>query len=156
MNILVLCTGNSARSILLESIFNHNSDGRIQAYSAGSHPTGMVHPQSLTLLQAKGHDISSLHSKSWDKFSDPASPKMDIVITVCGAAAGETCPYWHGAPIRTHWGVDDPAKCDANCEEVFNSTYDILLDRAEKLLAVNFEEISAIELKKLLDQIGNS
>ena len=109
MNILALCTGNSARSILLESLLNHEGKGRIKAYSAGSHPTGAPHPQALALLQAEGHDTNALRSKSWDEFTTPDAPQMDLVITVCSAAAGEACPIWPGAPIRAHWGVDDPA-----------------------------------------------
>jgi len=156
MNILVLCTGNSARSILLESILNHTSGGRITAYSAGSHPSGKVHPQSLILLEKKGHNISTARSKSWDEFATPTAPKMDAVITVCGAAVNETCPFWPGAPVRAHWGVDDPADCVTDCETVFSLTYDILFRRAAKLLDARFEEMDTVQLKALLDEIGNS
>ncbi len=100
MNILVLCTGNSARSILLESIFNHTGAGRVRAFSAGSNPSGKVHPQSVTLLESEGYDVSQARSKSWDEFAQDDAPEMDMVITVCGSAAEETCPMWPGAPIR--------------------------------------------------------
>ncbi|WP_306419252.1 arsenate reductase ArsC [Loktanella sp. Alg231-35] len=109
MNILVLCTGNSARSILLESILSHRSDGRINAWSAGSKPAGKVHPQSLELLAKEGFPTDGLSSQSWDDYAKPGAPKMDAVITVCGSAAAEECPYWPGTPLRAHWGVDDPA-----------------------------------------------
>ena len=102
MNILVLCTGNSARSILLESILNTESVGRVRAFSAGSQPAGEVHPQSLKLLEEKGHDTTHARSKSWDEFAADDAPLMDIVITVCGSAAEETCPVWPGAPVRSH------------------------------------------------------
>ena len=113
MNILVLCTGNSARSILLESILNTQCPGRVRAFSAGSQPTGKVHPQSLRLLAEKGHDTSRARSKSWDEFSADDAPIMDMVITVCGSAAGETCPMWPGAPIRA--GRSRPIRKGSPC-----------------------------------------
>lgn len=154
MNILVLCTGNSARSILLESILNHNASGRITAFSAGSNPTGKVHPQSLKLLAELGHDISNARSKSWDVFATPDAPVMDLVITVCGSAASETCPIWPGTPLRCHWGVEDPADCTDDCESAFRLAYDILARRADKLLALPFEKMGAAELNLALGQIG--
>ncbi len=159
MNILVLCTGNSARSILLESIFNHTSGGRITAYSAGSHPAGVVHPQSLVLLKEMGHDTSAARSKSWDEFAGANAPRMDAVITVCGAAAGETCPIWpnnaSGAPVRSHWGVDDPAATKpADWQGAFATAYKILGKRAAALLDLPLETLSVAELKATLDQIG--
>ncbi|WP_456390208.1 arsenate reductase ArsC [Profundibacter sp.] len=154
MNILVLCTGNSARSILLESILNHASDGRITAFSAGSNPAGKVHPQSLKLLAELGHDIAKARSKSWDAFAMPDAPKMDLVITVCGSAAAETCPIWPGAPLRCHWGVEDPADCTDDCDVAFRTTYDILARRAAQLLALPFEGMEAATLKPALAQIG--
>ena len=155
MNILVLCTGNSARSILLESIFNHLSDGRVTAYSAGSHPTGKVHPQSLALLQGKGFDTRQVRSKSWDEFSLPDAPEMDTVITVCSAAAGETCPIWPGAPVRAHWGVDDPAAATSNIEQAFATAFHILGKRAEAFLALPVEEMDAVSLKAALDSVAD-
>lgn len=155
MNILVLCTGNSARSILLESILNHASNGRITAYSAGSNPTGKLHPQSLKLLKSLGHDISQARSKSWDEFAMPEAPVMDLVITVCGSAAAETCPIWPGAPMRCHWGVEDPADCTDDCAAAFRTAYDILARRADKLLALPFEKLDASALNHALGQIGH-
>lgn len=155
MNILVLCTGNSARSILLESIFNTESLGRVRAFSAGSQPAGRVHPQSLKLLEEKGHDTTHARSKSWDEFAADDAPLMDMVITVCGSAAGETCPMWPGAPVRAHWGVEDPAKApEPEWEAAFIEAYDKLEARALALLDMNFETMEQGELKATLDRIG--
>ena len=155
MNILVLCTGNSARSILLESILNTESVGRVRAFSAGSQPAGRVHPQSLKLLEEKGHDTTHARSKSWDEFAADDAPLMDMVITVCGSAAGETCPVWPGAPVRSHWGVDDPAAApEAEWDTAFNTAYDRLEARALALLDMNFETMEQGELKATLDRIG--
>ena len=155
MNILVLCTGNSARSILLEHILNDRGAGRITAYSAGSQPTGRVHPQSYKLLEELGYDTSAARSKSWDEFSGPDAPEMDAVITVCASAAGETCPFWPGAPVRAHWGVEDPAAApEDQWEDAFRSAYDILDRRAAALLALSVETMDAGELKAALDRIG--
>ncbi len=155
MNILVLCTGNSARSILLESIFNHSGNGRLRAYSAGSRPTGKVHPQSLVLLGSKGHDVSNARSKSWDEFAKDDAPGMDIVITVCGSAAGETCPIWPGAPIRAHWGVEDPAAAaEPDWDNAFRTAYDILNCRAAALMDLPVETMDRAELSAQLKRIG--
>lgn len=154
MNILVLCTGNSARSILLESVLNTASNGRVTAYSAGSQPTGTVHPQSLKLLAAKGHDTSAARSKSWDEFGTADAPVMDAVITVCGSAAEETCPIWPGTPVRAHWGVEDPAKADeADWESAFATAYDILSRRAAAFLS-DPEFGNPELLKAALDRAG--
>lgn len=155
MNILVLCTGNSARSILLEAIFNHISGGRIAAYSAGSHPSGAVHPQSLRLLAAKGIDASAARSKSWDEFARLDAPQMDVVITVCGSAANEVCPIWPGAPVRSHWGVDDPAAAEPDdWTTAFDTAYEILGKRAAALLEFPIETQSSAELAATLEKIG--
>ena len=170
MNILVLCTGNSARSILLESILNHSAGGRLQAWSAGSKPAGQVHPQSLALLTELGHDTTGLRSKSWDEFAVPAAsdarpvpstapvPVMDLVITVCGSAAGETCPFWPGAPLRAHWGVEDPAAVTgADQKQAFQTAYDILNRRALALLtllAPGAEQLIPSALQRELNRIG--
>lgn len=154
MNVLVLCTGNSARSILLESIFNHTSGGRITAFSAGSNPTGKIHPQSLKLLASLGHDLAKARSKSWDEFAVDTAPKMDLVITVCGSAAAETCPFWPGAPLRCHWGVDDPADCTEDCAAAFQNAYDVLARRAAGLLALPFETMAGTDLKTALGKLG--
>ncbi|WP_299946353.1 arsenate reductase ArsC [uncultured Ruegeria sp.] len=156
MNILVLCTGNSARSILLESIFNHNGDARVRAYSAGSNPTGRVHPQSLALLSAEGHDLRDARSKSWDEFAAENAPEMDMVITVCGSAADETCPVWPGAPLRTHWGVEDPAAAsEADWDTAFRTAYDILGRRAQALLTLPIETMDSAQLTAHLKRIGD-
>lgn len=155
MNILVLCTGNSARSILLESILNTEGDGRVRAYSAGSDPTGKVHPQSLHLLTERGHATDGVRSKSWDEFAGPAAPEMDMVITVCGSAAEETCPVWPGAPLRGHWGVEDPAAASpADQPAAFRDAYDILNRRARALLNLPLETMNRADLSAHLNRIG--
>ncbi len=155
MNILVLCTGNSARSILLESIFNTTAPGRVRAFSAGSKPSGAVHPQSLVLLGALGHDLSGARSKSWDEFATEDAPVMDAVITVCGSAAGETCPMWPGAPVRAHWGVEDPAAADEpDWEAAFQSAYGILSRRAAAFLSDPVETMDAPALQAALNTAG--
>lgn len=155
MNFLVLCTGNSARSILLESLLTHRSDGRITAFSAGSNPSGHVHPQSLVLLAREGFPTEGLASKSWDVFAETDAPVMDAVITVCGSAAGETCPMWPGAPVRAHWAIEDPAAADRNeWEEAFMTAYGQLQDRAKALFAAPFETMRAPELQATLTAIG--
>lgn len=136
MKILVLCTGNSARSILLEALLNKKGAGTIAAFSAGSQPAGKVHPQSLRLLNALGYDTTSVRSKSWDEFADPTATQMDAVITVCGSAAKEICPIWPGTPLRAHWGVEDPAAAEEqDWDSAFQTAYDILERRAEHFLA---------------------
>lgn len=157
MNILVLCTGNSARSILLEHILNRQGAGRVHAFSAGSKPTGQVHPQSIRLLESLGHDVSSARSKSWDEFETPDAPVMDAVITVCASAAGETCPIWPGAPVRAHWGVDDPAAApQADWETAFSTAHAILERRALALLKYRFEEMPAADLKIILEDAAQT
>lgn len=148
MNILVLCTGNSARSIILENLLRRLGDGRVATYSAGSMPSGQVHPQTLTLLGAKGYDLTGARSKSWDEFAGPDAPQMDIVITVCGSAASETCPIWPGAPIRAHWGVEDPAAAaPAQWQEAFDTAYAELETRAEAFFARDVLAMDAQALK---------
>ena len=152
MNILVLCTGNSARSILLEHILNRQGAGRVTAFSAGSHPTGQVHPQSIRLLEGLGYDTLLARSKSWDEFEGATAPVMAAVITVCASAAGETCPIWPGAPVRAHWGVEDPATAaEPDWEPAFSATYDILDRRAMAFLDQPVETMSASDLKAALD-----
>lgn len=118
LKILVLCTGNSCRSILAEALLNHLGQGRIEAFSAGSRPAGEVHPKSLALLQARGISTEGLRSKSWDEFGDAA---FDVVITVCDNAAGEACPVFTGAPVKAHWGVPDPAEATGTDEEIMTA-----------------------------------
>lgn len=155
MNILVLCTGNSARSILLESILNHQGAGRVRAWSAGSHPAGRVHPQALALLAAKGHATAHLRSKSWDEFAVPGAPVFDLVVTVCGNAAAETCPHWPGAPLRAHWGVEDPVAADPGHQPAaFAAAWETLFARAVALLAPPLESLDRAALSRHLNRIG--
>lgn len=155
MNLLVLCTGNSARSILLEAILNDLGNGRLKAFSAGSHPAGRVHPAALALLSRAGLPTAGLRSKSWDEFAAPDAPAMDAVITVCGAAAGETCPHWPGAPVRAHWGVADPAAAAPDGQPAaFAAAYALLRRRAEALLSRPFAALPPADLKDALDRIG--
>lgn len=156
MNILVLCTGNSARSLMLECVLNRLGLGRIAAYSAGSKPTGDIHPQSVTLLENKAYDVDCLRSKSWDEFARPKAPKMDVVITVCASAAGEACPLWPGTPLRAHWGIEDPAKATKeDWPQAFDTAYNLLNMRAKALTALDFNNMSQKDLQIALDQIGH-
>ena len=154
MNILFLCTGNSCRSILAEATFNALAPEGMKAMSAGSKPTGGVHPRSIALLKREGIPTEGYHSKSWENL--PATP--DIVITVCGNAAGETCPAYLGNVMRAHWGVEDPAKAtgtEAEIDASFQKAYSILRRRIEAFLAIDFKNISDRgEMKKQLDLIG--
>ena len=154
MNILFLCTGNSCRSILAEATFNALAPAGMKAMSAGSKPTGEVHPRSIALLKREGIPTEGYHSKSWENL--PKTP--DIVITVCGNAAGETCPAYLGNVMRAHWGVEDPAKATGTEAEInasFEKAYLILRRRIEAFLAIDFENISDhSEIKKQLDSIG--
>ena len=155
MNILVLCTGNSARSILLEAILNHHGAGRVRAHSAGSQPTGRVNPHALALLRAEGIGTEGAASKSWDVFAEDDAPRMRAVVTVCGSAAGETCPVWPGAPVRAHWGVEDPAAApDAAAPAAFRAAFDILQRRAAAFLAGPVETMDDAALKRHLDACG--
>lgn len=155
MNLLFLCTGNSCRSIVGEAIFNHLAPAGWRAMSAGSHPTGEVHPRSLTLLAREGIATDGFYSKSWDHL--PATP--DIVVTVCASAAGETCPAYLGPVLRTHWGVDDPAHAsgtDAEIDAAFDRAYRILRTRIEAFLVLPLDELKhdRARLKIELDRIG--
>jgi len=116
-NVLFLCTGNSARSILAEAMLNHLGQGRFRAFSAGSHPKGEVHPFALELLQKNRLPVAEMRSKSWDEFARPEAPQLDFVFTVCDSAAGETCPLWPGQPMTAHWGIEDPAAVEGSDEE---------------------------------------
>ncbi|WDA42569.1 arsenate reductase ArsC [Erythrobacter sp. BLCC-B19] len=157
MNILVLCTGNSARSILGEVILNRLGAGRVTAFSAGSQPKGAVHLGALRLLAARGIDASGLQSKSWNVFTGPDAPVIDLVITVCGSAAGEACPIFPGTPLRAHWGLPDPAAVtgdDAAVDAAFAQTWDWLTLRAEAFLTLPFETMERAELQTRLAAIG--
>lgn len=159
MKVLVLCTGNSARSILLESILNQHSDGRISAYSAGSHPTGRVNPGALAQLQSMNLSINGLRSKSWDEFATAGAPEMDLVITVCGDARDESCPVWLGAPVSCHWGVEDPADVKERPEAVqrsFSVAYMQLQKYAEAFIALPFEDMDRDALQIAVRKIGET
>jgi arsenate reductase (thioredoxin) len=155
--VLILCTGNSARSILAEAICNRDSQGRIVAESAGSYPKGQVHPEALALLSRLGYPTAGLRSKSWDEFADAAAAPFDAVITVCDNAAGEMCPIWPGAPLRAHWGIADPAAATGSPAEIaaaFQTAYDALRRRIEALAALPLDRLDAATLKQRLDEIG--
>lgn len=157
MNILVLCTGNSARSILGEVILNSLGAGRVTAFSAGRRPKGAVHPGAFRLLAARGIETTGLHSKSWNVVTGPDAPHIDLVITVCGSAAGEACPVFPGTPMRAHWGLPDPAAVtgnDAAIDAAFAQTWDWLAMRAEALLALPFETMARDPLQARLAEIG--
>lgn len=157
MNVLVLCTANSARSILGEVVFNHLSAGRITAFSAGSTPAGQPHPGALRLLARRGIDTTGLRSKSWDEFAQPGAPSIDLAITVCGRAAAEVCPVFPGAPLRAHWGLEDPAHVpggDAAVDAAFEATWKALEARVNALLALPFETLPRDQLAQELSRIG--
>jgi arsenate reductase len=157
-NMLFLCTGNSARSILGEVLLNHLGGGVWRGWSAGSNPVGQVNPHALALLAERGHDASGLSSKRWDVVAGPDAPVMDAIITVCDAAAGEACPVWPGRPLTSHWGMPDPATApDAvSARAAFAATYDTLHRRLSALLALPFSDMDAAQVKAALDRIGSS
>jgi arsenate reductase (thioredoxin) len=157
-NILILCTGNSCRSIIAEAIINAKAGGRYQAFSAGSKPSGRVNPHALALLKEKGLATSGLRSKSWDEFSGPYAPPLDYVITVCGNAAGETCPVWIGAPVSGHWGIADPAEATGSETEIhaaFAETFRLLELRVDAFLALKTETMDNAEIRAALRKIGD-
>ncbi|MDP2811922.1 MAG: arsenate reductase ArsC [Rhodocyclaceae bacterium] len=146
--VLVLCTGNSARSILGEMLFNHLGRGRIEAYSAGSKPAGQVNPVAIETLQKHGIPCAGARSKSWDEFAAPSAPKFDFIFTVCGNAAAETCPVWPGHPTTAHWSIPDPAHVEpiAARREAFEEAYQSLKKRIEAFLALPLETMSRDEI----------
>ncbi len=156
-NILFLCTGNSARSIIAEAIANRVGQGRFKAYSAGSRPSGEVHPFTLGLLGRFNFNTDSARSKSWDEFAVPGAPKMDFVFTVCDNAANESCPVWPGQPMSAHWGVPDPAVAEGTEAErrlAFSEAYRILNRRISIFMALPLASIDRLSLQKKLDDIG--
>ncbi len=158
-NVLFLCTGNSARSILAEALLNAEGKGRFHAYSAGSYPKGEVNPFALALLEQNGLSTIGLRSKSWDEFAAPGAPAMDFVFTVCDAAAGETCPVWPGQPVSAHWGMPDPASAagsDAERMQAFRDTLRMLGNRIRIFAELPFDKLDRIKLKTRLDDIGRS
>jgi arsenate reductase len=148
-NVLVLCTGNSARSILGESLFNHLGEGRVRAFSAGSRPSGAVNPVAIETLEKHGVPLpSDLRSKSWEEFATPAAPEIDFIFTVCASAAGEVCPIWPGHPTTAHWGIDDPAHVEPieARRAAFEAAYQALETRVKAFLALDLDRMSAKEV----------
>jgi arsenate reductase (thioredoxin) len=156
-NVLFLCTGNSARSILAEGILNHKGKGRFTAYSAGSHPSGKVRPEALQQLDLAGISTTGARSKSWDEFAGPGAPTMNFVFTVCDNAAHEACPYWPGQPMTAHWGVPDPAAVKGTPEEIeraFRDAYTILDRRIGLFLSLPLPTLEHLAIQKEIDRIG--
>jgi arsenate reductase len=155
-NVLVLCTGNSARSILGEVLFNRLGKGKFKAYSAGSIPTGRVNPGALELLQQQGFSTEGLRSKSWDEFAIPGAPEFDFIFTVCDNAAGEACPIWPGKPATAHWGIPDPAHVDDDeaRRTAFKKAYEQLARRIQLFMSLPIEQLDNLTLKQKLEEIG--
>jgi arsenate reductase (thioredoxin) len=158
-NVLFLCTGNSARSIIAEAILNRVGAGRFKAFSAGSHPKGEVHPYALQLLKSLNHDTSFARSKSWEEFAAPGAPEMNFVFTVCDHAANEACPVWPGQPMTAHWGVPDPAAAEGTEAEkhlAFADTYRMLNNRISIFTNLPMNTLDKLALQKRLDEIGRN
>lgn len=158
-NVLFLCTGNSARSILAEAVLNQLGAGRFSAYSAGSYPRGEVHPLALELLQSTHYDVSTLRSKSWDEFAAPGAPKMDFIFTVCDQAAGEACPIWPGQPVSAHWGFADPSHVEGDDEtrrRAFTHTHMEIANRIRLFLSLPLDKLDRMSLQKQLRELGQS
>ena len=156
-NVLFLCTGNSARSILAEAILNYKGRPNFTAYSAGSHPTGRVHPVALRQLELAHISTAGLRSKSWDEFAKPGAPKMDFVFTVCDNAAKEVCPLWPGQPMTAHWGVPDPAVVTGTPEEIeraFRDAFTVLDRRIDLFLCLPLASLQSLAIQKEIDKIG--
>ena len=156
-NVLFLCTGNSARSILAEAILNKDGAGRFRAVSAGSFPKGEVHPEALRLLDQLGYPTDGFRSKSWDEFAAEGAPPLDFVFTVCDNAAGETCPVWPGQPMTAHWGIEDPAAADVeHLQQAFRNAYYALQRRIGLFLALPLQSIDELTLQTKLREIGRT
>ena len=156
-NVLFLCTGNSARSILAESILNAEGKGRFKAYSAGGQPKGEVNPYALKELQAQGYPSTGFRSKGWDEFAEPGAPEMDFIFTVCDSAAGEACPVWIGHPMTAHWGVEDPAAVEGSEVDkgrAFAQAARFLKNRITAFLSLPLSSIDKLALETHLHQIG--
>ncbi|MBN9475837.1 MAG: arsenate reductase ArsC [Burkholderiales bacterium] len=156
-NVLFICTGNSARSILAEGLLNGMGKGRFRAYSAGSHPKGAVHPQATAVLQYLGLPATGYRSKSWDEFAQPDAPQLDFIFTVCDNAAGEVCPIWPGKPMSAHWGVPDPAAVDGDAEhqrKAFMDAAVTLKRRIELFLSLPIQKLDSLSLQQELHGIG--
>lgn len=158
-NVLFLCTGNSARSIIAEAVLNSVAPDRFTAYSAGSHPRGEVHPFALEVLQSSRLSVDGLRSKSWDEFAGPGAPKLDFVFTVCDNAAQEECPYWPGQPMTAHWGLPDPAAAEGSVAErhlAFADTFRMLLNRIRIFASLPIRSLDQLSLQRQLDAIGTA
>lgn len=156
-NVLFLCTGNSARSILGEAVMNKLGKGRFKAWSAGSFPKGEVHPMALSVLNGMGFDITGMRSKSWNEFSEPGAPKFDFIFTVCDNAVGETCPVWIGHPMTAHWGIEDPAAIEGEGQrEAFMQALRYLTNRISLFLTLPIGSIDTMSMKQKLTEIGKS
>ena len=158
-NVLFICTGNSARSILAEALMNHLGGSRFRAFSAGSHPNGRVNPFALSTLRQLHIPTDGLRSKSWDEFAQPSGPVLDFAFTVCDNAAGEVCPFWPGQPMTAHWGLPDPAAVEGSDEhraKAFMDTAVALKRRIELMLALPLGTLAGISLQRELDQIGKA
>ena len=156
-NVLVLCTGNSARSIMGEALFNTLGAGRFKAYSAGSHPSGRVHPFAIEQVRALGYPTEQLRSKSWNEFAAPDAPQMDFVVTVCDNAAGEVCPVWPGHPITAHWGFPDPAAVEGRDEEkraAFARTLQQIRNRVQLFLSLPIDTLDRMAIEQRMHAIG--
>lgn len=157
INILVLCTGNSARSILAEALLNARGTGRVQAWSAGSNPSGQVHHQTLEVLRHNKLPVDGLRSKGWQEFTAPGAPELDLVVTVCANAAGETCPIWPGAPLTAHWGVDDPAAAPPDqIDLAFRAAYHRLRERIDAFLTRPVETMDRTALATHVHEVGRT
>ena len=156
-NVLFLCTGNSARSIMAEAILNKLGAGKFHAYSAGSQPNGQVNPSTIQLLQSLGYETSRFRSKSWNEFAKPGAPALDFAFTVCDNAAGETCPVWPGQPMTAHWGIPDPAKAKGSSAEIalaFKDAYRMLFQRIGIFTALPLRSLDQLSLQNRLREIG--
>ncbi|MFI4933550.1 MAG: arsenate reductase ArsC [Caulobacterales bacterium] len=157
LNVLFLCTGNSARSIIAEAIMNREGRGRFRAYSAGSQPKGEVNPHTISLLQGLHYPTQGYRSKSWDEFAQPGAPKLDFVFTVCDDAAAEVCPIWPGQPMTAHWGMPDPAAANGSPAEVslaFADTYRMMNNRITLFMNLPMAALDKLSLQRRLDEIG--
>jgi arsenate reductase len=158
-NVLFLCTGNSARSIMAEAILNHKGKGKFSAYSAGSHPAGQPRPEALQQIESAGLSTAGLRSKSWDEFSVPDAPKLGFVFTVCDNAAKEQCPFWPGQPMTAHWGIADPAAVKGTPEEIaraFRDAFTLLDRRIGLFLSLPLATLEDMAIKREIDRIGNA
>jgi arsenate reductase len=159
MNVLFLCTGNSARSIMAEALLRHRGMDKFWGYSAGSHPRGRVHPLALELLAGQNFRIDNLRSKGWEEFAAPGAPQMDFVFTVCDRAAGEACPVWPGRPVTAHWGIEDPDRPDLDEEQqrrLFRKAFLELDHRIRIFTSLPLDRLDAMSLQRRLDDIGRS